>query len=176
MRFKLIFITLLGVLNMNKKEKLPFWTKLIIFSLVPISQVVLYFASMKYFSNKQLLSIKNSLNMSTTQMNLFQGLLVVLFSLFSFGLMYFLSSSLLNFSAKKNSKALFISLVLALGATNSVSFLFVEFFRLVLPWVATVLQTFLFVVSYYDLSDKDKVGSLLLLGLMLIFAVIPLVL
>lgn len=111
---------------MSKAEKLPFGTKLVIFSLVPLSQILLYFATAEQLQNKELMTLKDSLQLSATQLTVFQIVIVLSYSLISFGLMYLVGNFILNFSNKKNSEALFISLVLASGIANSLALVVVN--------------------------------------------------
>ncbi|WP_304652740.1 hypothetical protein [uncultured Ligilactobacillus sp.] len=158
---------------MSKAEKLPFGTKLVIFSLVPLSQILLYFATAEQLQNKELMTLKDSLHLSATQLTVFQIVIVLSYSLISFGLMYLVGNFILNFSNKKNSEALFISLVLAIGIANSLALIVVNLFGMLLPWLPALCQVVIVTFSYYKLSGKDKSGSLFLLGLMLVFNLGP---
>lgn len=153
---------------MKETDKLNVFNKLILFSLVPISQLTLYFSVSEKYTHKELLNLKQSLNLTANQLTIFQAITVLLFSILLFGLMYLVGNALLFFSSQKDSEALFLALIAALGFSNILMLIVQILFNLYYPLLATISQTLILPLSYYYLSKQDLKGSILPLLSMII--------
>lgn len=152
---------------------------LIFFTLVPLSQVLLYLASSAILKKPaELVMVRESLNMSTTQFTTFQVISTILFSLISFIFMYFVYKILIKlFSSNYNSDALFMSLVLAVVFSNGLGIIMAISFKTIIPQLTAVIQTLVLVVLYFILSkenDKsDNIGTIVLGVVAVVFNIIP---
>lgn len=157
------------------KEKMSWYIKLIVFSLVPISQVVLYFVAGKYVNvGSEISNLQKSLNMTSNQLLTFEILSVLLFSLFSFGFMYLLIALLLKlFSKIPSYESLFVALVLTVGLSNLVAIFIALVLHKSVAIIPAILQLILSASLYYKFSNQDKVGTTLVGIVYLIFSVIP---
>ncbi|MDR3241636.1 MAG: hypothetical protein LBT37_05650 [Lactobacillaceae bacterium] len=157
-------------------EKIPWYASLVIFSLVPLSQVVLYFTALPLLPvNKPLKELRGMLNMNNNQMITFQILSVLAFSIISFTMMYLVSSALLKLMApNRNLEALFISLILAIGIGNGVALLVTVLSKTLMPEVPAMIQLIILSLSYYQITNwKDKRGTILLAVITLLMSVLP---
>ena len=157
------------------KEKMFWYIKLIVFSLVPISQVVLYFVAGKYVNvGSEISNLQKSLNMTSNQLLTFEILSVLIFSLFSFGFMYLLIALLLKlFSKIPSYESLFVALVLTVGLSNLVAIIISLVLHKSVAIIPAILQLILSASLYYKFSNKDKVGTILVGIVYLIFSVLP---
>jgi len=157
-------------------EKIPWYASLVIFSLVPLSQVVLYLTALPLLPvNKPLKELRGMLHMDNNQMITFQILSVLVFSIISFTMIYLVSSVLLKLMApNRNLEALFISLVLAIGIGNEVALLVTVLSKTLIPEVPAMVQLIILSLSYYQITNwQDKRGTILLAVITLFMSVLP---
>ncbi|WP_419155039.1 hypothetical protein [Weissella minor] len=157
------------------EEKMPWYIKIIVFSLVPISQILLYFVAGKYVNvGNEISTLQKSLNMTSSQLLTFEILSVLLFSLLSFGFMYLLIALLLKvFSKNPSYEPLFVALVLTVGVSNSAAIIVTLILHESVATVPAILQLILSMGLYYNFSNKDKIGTIIVGTVYLIFSVIP---
>lgn len=122
------------------EEKLNLWYKLIIFTSVPFTQLVSYFMLLTVRPQKELLYVQNKLALSSLQFLIFQILLVLLYSVISFGVIYLVCSLVLKLSKKRNNEALFIALSLALSLANTADLLALDLFQMTFVWSTILVQ------------------------------------
>lgn len=162
--------------NMNNKEKTPWYLSLIIFSSVPISQIVLYFLVSNYMKRSEdLETLQQSLNMNNQQLIIFQLISALLFSIISFTFIYFVEWILLKlFSDYTDSEALFVVLVLSITIANAISIFIAIVFKTNYPQVSSVIQLLVITFGYYHLTKhKSKTGSFILCFVTLLLNVLP---
>ncbi|WGN89708.1 hypothetical protein [Ligilactobacillus faecis] len=153
------------------EEKLNLWYKLIIFTSVPFTQLVSYFMLLTVRPQKELLYVQNKLALSSLQFLIFQILLVLLYSVISFGVIYLVCSLVLKLSKKGNNEALFIALSLALSLANTADLLALDLFQMTFVWSPILVQVGVGTFSYYELSARDRRGSIFLFLVMVLFGV-----
>lgn len=148
---------------------------LIIFSLVPLSQIILFFSLKSSIrTTDELHSLQETMNMSELQMFIFQLFIITIYSLISFMLMYLVYGLLLQFSKKNDSKALYISLILSIGISNGILIIINTLNINTNPWINAFLNIIILAIMYFYLS-KDKTGLLLLtIAAVFINVVVPL--
>lgn len=156
------------------EEKLNLWYKLIIFTSVPFTQLVSYFMLLTVRPQKELLYVQNKLALSSLQFLIFQILLVLLYSVISFGVIYLVCSLVLKLSKKGNNEALFIALSLALSLANTADLLALDLFQVTFVWSTILVQVGVVTFSYYELSARDRRGSILLFLVTVLFGLVNL--
>lgn len=155
------------------EEKLNLWYKLMVFTSVPFTQLVLYFTLLTVRPEKELLYLQNKLALSSLQFLIFQILLVLLYSVVSFGGIYLVCSLALKLSKKGDSEALFIALSLALSLANTTDLITLDLFQRTFVWVTLLVQVGVMTFSYYKLSARDQRGSGFLFFVMALFGLLP---
>lgn len=156
------------------EEKINLWYKLIIFTSVPFTQLVSYFMLLTVRPQKELLYVQNKLVLSSLQFLIFQILLVLLYSAISFGVIYLVCSLVLKLSKKGNNEALFIALSLALSLANTADLLALDLFQVTFVWSTILVQVGVVTFSYYELSARDRRGSILLFLVTVLFGLVNL--
>lgn len=156
------------------EEKINLWYKLIIFTSVPFTQLVSYFMLLTVRPQKELLYVQNKLVLSSLQFLIFQILLVLLYSVISFGVIYLVCSLVLKLSKKGNNEALFIALSLALSLANTADLLALDLFQVTFVWSTILVQVGVVTFSYYELSARDRRGSILLFLVTVLFGLVNL--
>lgn len=146
------------------------------FSLVPLSQIVLYFSVINFSEfARQRNNIQRRLNMDKVQLSVFQVISILFFSIVSFLFMYLIDWLILKlFSKKLDHDALFIALALAIGLGNIAEILVFSVFNKPYPQVAAMTKLLVISEFYYLVSTtKDKTGSIILGTVTVLLNVIP---
>lgn len=159
----------------NNDSKIPWYMALVVFSSVPISQIVLYFSVSEFTDNGDLNKLQNSLNMNHYQLVVFQLLSILLYSLISFAFMYLIYRFLIKiFSKNGDSELLFFVLIMAILLSNAISILIALIFKTSVPHLSSIIQFLILTGGYYYYSNnKDRVGSIVLGVVSLIMNVLP---
>lgn len=149
---------------------------LIVFSLVPISQILLFLSASDRTNNlPKIINLKQSLNMSANQVTVFEIFITIIYSILSFMMMYIIYLLAIKLSAQKNAQSLYIALILAVGISNSIGIV-CNLLSLSISLVSVVtlfLQVIILAIAYaYDSKDYKGAGILVIVAV-LINTVIP---
>lgn len=118
--------------------------------------------------------MQDKLALSSLQFLIFQILLVLLYSVISFGVIYLGCSLVLKLSKKRNNEALFIALSLALSLANTTDLIALDLFQRTFVWGEVLIEVGVVTFSYYKLSARDRRGSVLLFLAMVLFGLVNL--
>lgn len=146
---------------------------LLMFSLVPLSQILLYTkVSPILETNKSLINMQNVMKMTSFQMSIFEILIILFYSIVSFIFIYYVYFFVLKMIDHLNQNALFMSLVLAIGLSNILTLIYITIFEHASGIFTAVFQILFFMLFYYQIS-KDKKPLLVILVFGTFFNVIP---
>lgn len=161
---------------MKNKEKSPWYINLMIFSLVPMSQIMLYFISKPLIKqNLDLEFLSSSLNMNNNQLIMFQVITILLYSIINFVIIYLFNLFIIKLIAKKSyNDELFTALVLGMGISNCIAIVICLMFKITIPQLTAIIQCIIIFVSYYYFTDKKDIkGTITLVTISILMSVLP---
>lgn len=155
----------------NKEDKL---SKLLFFSLVPISQICIYFFSNKNkFVLENIHNIQKKLSIMNIQMTLLQLIIVIFYSIILFLVMFFINFFILKLSKTRNSEALFVSITLSIGMGNLSGLITNDFINNKIEMLIPALVEMIVLAFSYLTYSKDRKGAFLLFLVTIMLNVIP---
>jgi len=160
----------------QNKEKLPWYLSVLLFSIVPLSNIIAYLVSLPFLPKQmQLANLSKMMQIPEKQLMMSQIGSTLAFSIIGFIFIYLIDWLLLRiFAPKRDLEALFISLVLAIGIGNAVAIITMFLFKIDLPQVSAVAQMLILSLGYYHLTKKEDVrGCVVLSIIVFLVGVLP---
>lgn len=155
----------------HKNDKIA---PLLLFSLVPISQLIAYFSIAKSEAALAVIkSIQDGLSFSNTQMTILEFIMISIYSVILFTIMFLINSVVLNVSEDRDLTAFFLSLILSIGTSNLFKIIDSDYlhtpFSTLIP---AIIHLIVVTLSYYSFA-KDKKGTALVALVSLLINVVP---
>ncbi|EUJ42140.1 hypothetical protein [Brochothrix campestris] len=134
------------------------FARFLLFSIVPLSQLILYFEARKFYQDKVpfIVDMKRLFNLTQLQYNLFEIISVLLYTIVSFCVMYGMYYLVITVLLKHESTALFFSLVVALSVSHLIGIWAYLIFKTFFPLVLTICQSFVLAITFLLSSFKRK--------------------
>lgn len=156
------------------------FARFLLFSIVPLSQLFLYFEARQFYQEKVpfIVEMRRVFNLTPLQYNSFEIISVLLYTIVSFSAMYGMYYLMITVLLKRESTALFFSLVVALSVSHLGSIWSYLIFTTFFPLILTICQSFILAITFLLSSFKQKYSlqtSLLLFFSHMLINVIPLV-